>query len=59
LPGDASMKIGLTARAQVGIQLLETLHARHRHEVAAAKAPDLTLDAALFMGTVDADDREL
>jgi hypothetical protein len=27
--------------------------------VAAAKAPDFVLDAALFMGAVDADDREL
>ena len=51
---DPAIEVGLAGRPQDRVELGQALHLRHRDQVVSAKAADLTLDAALLVGTADA-----
>ena len=59
MPGDLTVEVSLATGAQPRVQLIETSNRGHRDEVAAAEAPDLALDAALFVRALQPDAGEL
>jgi len=58
-PCDPPPEVGLAAGEHPHIQLAERRDIWDRHQMTATKTPDLSLNAALFVGALDTRSREL
>jgi len=59
VPGDPSREVVLAAQPQQRVEVGERRHVGDQNEMATTEATDLPLDAALLMGALQPDEREL